>query len=511
MVQEVLWIRMDEQATDEIARLVGFVASDLNLHLESDHEVSLPKHHHHAIVVAGPHHADALNHARRIHRDLPDAYIIILTDPQAERELRHQTRIAPMLGELWTITCTDSDSLLKAMQHGLGVLRQREDLRSVLNRANQELVRSARTNQNTLHALFRSDRFLAHFLDQASDAIIATDSDGNITRWNRAAERIFHSSAPEVLGRPLAQSTGGDWPKEIARLMELLSSSDSVHADHVDCSAPDGSSLVASLSIGAVHDDADECLGLSVIARDVTEQENMRRRMIEYTQQLEKFNIELNHFVQAASHDLQEPLRTIIGFSSMLEEKYVAALDSNGRDWLDRITRAGKRMHALIDDLLTYMHVDAKDQAFTSLNLKDVVAAAIENLAISIQESRAQIIIDPLPVIRGDRNQMIRVFQNLIGNALKFTKPKTSPQIHIRASESEMHWLVSVEDSGIGIPSHQIDRVFGLFVRLHDRAMFPGNGMGLATCRLILERHGGSIEVVSSPNQGATFTFLIPK
>jgi light-regulated signal transduction histidine kinase (bacteriophytochrome) len=210
-----------------------------------------------------------------------------------------------------------------------------------------------------------------------------------------------------------------------------------------------------------------------------------------------------------ASHDLQEPLRTIIAFGQLLERHHGGALDSNGKALLSTMLSAGQRMNSLIQDLLVYSQLSSEEQAVTSIHLDEDLETALTLLQSSIRDNGAIITHDPLPVLRVDRGQMVRLFQNLIGNALKFRKREELPRIHISAELQESEWIIRVQDNGMGFAQEHAERIFAPFKRLHGKEV-PGSGIGLAACKRIVERYGGRIGAQSEPDRGASFWFTIP-
>ncbi len=228
------------------------------------------------------------------------------------------------------------------------------------------------------------------------------------------------------------------------------------------------------------------------------------------TDELARSNLELQQFAYIASHDLQEPLRAISGFTELLVKRYQGKLDERADKYLSFITDASLQMQHMIQDLLLYSRVETQAHEFVKTDSKVSLDQAIANLRVLIQESNAVITHDPLPEIIADGEQITLLFQNLIGNAIKYHKPDVAPIIHISAQKDENKWQFSVADNGIGIDEKYSDRLFKIFQRLHTRNEYPGTGIGLAICKRIVERHEGKIWVKSTPGEGATFYFTIP-
>jgi two-component system sensor histidine kinase/response regulator len=227
-------------------------------------------------------------------------------------------------------------------------------------------------------------------------------------------------------------------------------------------------------------------------------------------QELHRSNEDLEQFAFAASHDLQEPLRTITSFVSLLERTAAAKLTGNERDWLKHIADGSQRMRALIDDLLSYSQVGKKPTSSQVVDLNAVLLWALQNLREGIAESGADITGDRLPSVTGDEAQLGQVFQNLIGNAIKYARPGVKPIIGWSATKEDQHWVIRIRDNGIGMESQYFQVIFGPFKRLHGREI-PGTGIGLAVCRRVIEAHGGRIWVESEgAGQGSTFCFTLP-
>ncbi len=230
-------------------------------------------------------------------------------------------------------------------------------------------------------------------------------------------------------------------------------------------------------------------------------------------EKLEHSNRELEAFASAASHDLQEPLRKIRGFGDTLATGYAAVLDGRGLDYLSRMQSAANRMQKLIDSLLNYSRVTTRAKPFTPVDLGRVVQEVLSDLEFNIQKNGGKVDVGPLPTIEADTTQMRQVFQNLIGNALKFHRPGESPVVEVgsRAGEPGFYDIL-VKDNGIGFDARHLERIFLPFERLHGRSsMYEGTGIGLAICRKIVERHGGTITAESTPGKGATFILSLPE
>lgn len=250
------------------------------------------------------------------------------------------------------------------------------------------------------------------------------------------------------------------------------------------------------------------------LTMEVRERRRAERRLEDANRQLTLRNRELQEFAYAASHDLQEPLRKIRSFADLMQSDLEAQLPQIGREYLDRIDHAADRMMQLIRDLLEYSRVQTDQRESESVDLNRILEEVLLDLEVSVRDTAAEIEADAMPTIEADASQMRQLFQNLISNALKFRRPDVPPRIRITADRigtaDEEIWSISVADNGIGFETENLDRIFTPFQRLHSRAKYAGTGIGLAICRRIVERHGGSIRAESNSEQGATFTFTLP-
>lgn len=228
------------------------------------------------------------------------------------------------------------------------------------------------------------------------------------------------------------------------------------------------------------------------------------------TQELERSNAELEQFAYVASHDLQEPLRMVTSFIQLLEKSFPDQLSPEAKEYMKFAVDGAKRMRDLIDDLLTFSRIDSRSKPLRLCNSEKLVEAVIRKLHDAIEESGAHITHTTLPNLMGDAMQLAQLFENLLSNAIKF-RGETAPHIQITAEAQGDFWRFSVQDDGIGIEPRHFSRIFAVFQRLHGRNDYPGTGIGLAICKKIVERHGGTIWVESEPGKGSTFFFTLPR
>lgn len=249
----------------------------------------------------------------------------------------------------------------------------------------------------------------------------------------------------------------------------------------------------------------------ALLHKETTEfAKTLEKRVEERTEELRRSNKELQDFAYVASHDLQEPLRKIQAFGDLLKEEYGDKLDKNGSNYLDRVLNAAGRMRSLINDILTFSRVTTKALPFTTVNLNIIAQEVLSDLETRIKDLDGKISVSDLPQIQADPIQMRQLFQNLIGNALKFHKHNESPQVKIYSRKQDGFFEIYFEDNGIGIDEKYKDKIFTIFERLHSRQDFEGTGVGLAVVRKIVERHKGKIDLKSTEGKGTTFIISLP-
>jgi PAS domain S-box-containing protein len=361
------------------------------------------------------------------------------------------------------------------------------------------------TNRFDSEASFRA--MMAH----SSDIISVLDADANV-HWSSAAQtRLLGypsgETAPDI---PLADLVHPDDLPELqegfADVFARTPGHDSPIVARVR--AADGS--WHSLEMRAINllDDPN-VKGVVVNARDMTERLDMERNLRELTDELRRSNAELERFALVASHDLQEPLRTIAGFAQLLQRRHCGKLDQEAREFVGYVVDEATRMRSLIDDLLAYSRAGQGELHLETVDTNALVEEVESSLAQAIADARAKVIVRPLPNVQADRRQLGQVFQNLLSNAFKFCN-RDCARVEISAAWSGGTWRFSVADQGIGVDASRAERIFEAFGRVQPRRGVDGSGTGLAICKRIIERHGGRIWVEPRPGGGSVFSFTLP-
>jgi PAS domain S-box-containing protein len=338
-------------------------------------------------------------------------------------------------------------------------------------------------------------RQLSHF------AVFMTDLNGVILSWNEGVRTILGYSENEFVGQPMQivftpeDLAAGVPEKEIATAVRDGSASDERWQQRKD-----GSTLFVDGQLSAIYDERGELVGFSKIMRDATPRKTAESA-------LERSNQELSHFAYMVSHDLQAPLRTVSLYAELLAQK-LRGDEKEVAQYLNFIQRSAGQMQKLIHDLLTYSQVSSDGPASELVPLEKTLAQAMRNHQAAIEESGAVVTHDPLPVVRCNEMQIVQVFQNLLGNAVKYRSDEP-PRIHVSAVREDKFWKISVKDNGIGIAPEYHQRIFEPFKRLHGSAK-PGSGVGLAIVKKVVERCGGRVWVDSAAGAGSTFYFTLP-
>jgi PAS domain S-box-containing protein len=356
----------------------------------------------------------------------------------------------------------------------------------------------------------QASALLSAIVDSSDDAIISKDLNGVIMSWNKGAERLFGYTAAEAVAQPITIIIPPDRLDEEPRILERLRRGERVEHFETIRVRKDGSILNISLTISPVKDAEGKTIGASKIARDITERVRQGEALQEANAALQRANADLQQFAYSASHDLQEPLRMVAAYSELLQKRFGDQLGSTGGEYLRYAVEGARRMLELLRDLRTYTQVStAEQEPAEEIEAGEVLKKTLFNLEAAIKDSGAGITRIALPRVRMHEFELEQIFQNLIGNAIRY-RGDLQPRIHVAARLQNKEWVFSVEDNGIGIEPQFKEQVFGVFKRLHTSNEYPGTGLGLAICQRIVQRSGGRIWVDSEPGRGSTFYFTVP-
>jgi two-component system sensor kinase FixL len=413
------------------------------------------------------------------------------------------------LAEHFDVLHRVSQGELGSRVNGTSQVELLESLKKVTNQMIESVSQEITHRTLTEAALRESEERYRAVLKASPDAIVVYDTEGNCTYVNPAFTAIFGWTPEEVVGKQL-DHVPQDNRSETQLIIDSIHAGKSVSGKESRRYTKDGKILDVSISAG-IHVGRDGTqVGSVHILRDITGRKQAEEKLKQIMAELRRSNAELEQFAYVASHDMQEPLRKILSFGDRLEARYAKALDERGRDYVERMQSAAKRMQSLINNLLTLSRITIKAQPFVRTSLADVAQKVMSDLELHIDRAGGRVEVGYMPTIDADPTQMHQLLQNLINNALKFRYPDKKPIVKVYGEMLNEVCKIIVEDNGIGFEEKYVDRIFGVFQRLHGRGQYEGTGVGLAICQKIAERHGGSITARSSPGQGATFIVTLP-
>lgn len=388
------------------------------------------------------------------------------------------------------------------------------DVRAHLERRD-ELGRLADDLNQMLDTLTANEEELKLLLDSTAEGIYGMDLEGRLTFCNPATLRLLgYRHAEELQGQDIhrlihhTHLDGTPYSREACKTFLAMRTGIGQHEDSEVFWRADGTPFPVEYWSYPIFRHG-KAMGTVVTFFDITERRQADELLAKKTEELVRSNAELERFAYVASHDLQEPLRMVASYVQLLAKRYQGRLDADADDFIHYAADGATRMQQLINDLLAYSRVGTRGKEFVPTNANQVLEDALFNLSRAIGDSKANITADKLPSVTADGSQLTQVFQNLIGNAIKF-RGKERPDIHVGVSLEQGEWRFTVRDNGIGIPTEHLDRVFQIFQRLHSREEYPGTGIGLSICKRIVERHGGRIGAESETGKGSTFWFTLP-
>jgi len=348
-------------------------------------------------------------------------------------------------------------------------------------------------------------------LEAAPDAMVVVNQTGEIVILNLQAEKKFGYRRDELLGQQVTNIVPDGFAERLHA--DGLRSAEDALAQQIDTGIEltglrkDGSEFPIEIMLSPLES-AEETLVTAAI-RDISVRKDAETHLLQKVEELRKSNEELEQFAYLASHDLQEPLRMVTSYTQLLARRYKGKLDTDADEFIAYAVDGATRMQRLIQDLLAYSRVGANEGNLAETSSEEALQRALANLRGAIEETGAIVTNDSLPMVLADEGQLVQLFQNLVGNAIKYQN-KGVPEVHVSAEVyGRKKWIFAVKDNGLGIERQYFERIFGMFQRLHKREEFAGTGVGLAICKKIVERHGGTISVESQPGMGSTFRFIL--
>lgn len=369
------------------------------------------------------------------------------------------------------------------------------------------VIEDVSLEQRAAQALRESEEKYRSLIEFFPQGVLLSDQ-GIITQINPAGLKVYGAQdEKDVIGRDWMTFVAEKHREKMLERRRTLSAGSSVEPVELEMKRVDGSVFWGRSQAMPVQV-SEETIYMTVFA-DITDRKLAEEEIRRANSELLRSNEELAQFAYVASHDLKEPLRMVSSYCGLLEARYSDKLDESGKKFIFYATDGARRMQTLIDDLLLYSRVGRGGETEAPVDLGPVVAEVVEMMSGSIRETGATINVDPLPVVSGFRGELVRLFQNLIGNAIKF-RSEDVPEISIRCRETEKGVVIEVVDNGIGIPPEHREKVFGVFQRLHNRDKYEGTGIGLAVCEKIVEQMGGEIGIEESAAGGSVFVITIP-
>jgi PAS domain S-box-containing protein len=349
-------------------------------------------------------------------------------------------------------------------------------------------------------------------LEAAPDAMVVVNVGGEIVLLNVQAEKTFGYRRDELVGQKVKNIIPEGFAERL--IADALRSTADALAQQIGTGIEltgrhkNGSDFPIEIMLSPLE--SAEGILVTAAIRDISVRKTAEAHLLKKMDELNRSNEELGNFAYIASHDLQEPLRMVASYTQLLSRRYKGKLDAEADEFIAFAVDGASRMQRLIQDLLAYSRVGTKGQELVETSSEEALQQALLNLRGTIEEKGAVVTHDPLPTVLADETQLTQLFQNLVGNAIKYQEKTGVPKIHVSvARDGGKQWTFSVKDNGLGIDPQYFEKIFGMFQRLHKREEFAGTGIGLAICKKIAERHGGSISVESQPGQGSTFRFVL--
>lgn len=348
--------------------------------------------------------------------------------------------------------------------------------------------------------------------DSAPDGVIITDQQGTILLVNNQVEKLFGYTKKELIDQKIELVIPKRFHHEHLYQRNGYVSNPTVRemgaAKELWANRKDGSEFAIEISLSPIK--LKNKTLISAAIRDVTDKKKAESEIATQNKKLQLQNKELEQLTYLASHDLQEPLRTLISFSTIIKEEYTGKLDEEFNQYIAFIYQSSNRMQDLVKGLMDYSRI-GKVKELATIDCNKVIDEVLSDMSMIIKEKKAQITVSKLPEIYGYPTEIRLILQNLIGNSLKFTEKGSVPEININGKEENDNWCFSIQDNGIGIDEKKLNKIFKIFRRLHNRNEYEGTGIGLSHCEKIIDLHGGKIWVDSKLGEGSVFNFTIPK
>jgi two-component system, chemotaxis family, sensor kinase Cph1 len=356
--------------------------------------------------------------------------------------------------------------------------------------------------------LEKSRKKYSDLYDFAPVGYLTLSEEGRIVQANLTAAKQLEMERSVLIGKPFNLYAAEGYREKLHLHFREVFKTRRPHTCEIKLNGRGRVHCCVQLDSSYLLDSDGESLARTTMT-DISDRKKAEEKLKDLAGRLEYSNRELEQFAFIASHDLNEPVRKILAFGERLRNKFGDKLDDEGKDYLTRTLNASKRMQQLISDLLKYSRVANSDEPLETVELRETVMDVISDLELGIERSGASVEVFELPALKGEESQIRQLFQNLIANALKFHGEK-QPHIKIYSRRTDHDWQIFIEDNGIGFEEKYLDRIFAPFQRLHGKSAYEGTGMGLAICRKIVERHGGSITANSKPGEGSTFIISLP-
>jgi PAS domain S-box-containing protein len=371
------------------------------------------------------------------------------------------------------------------------------------------VIRDITMRKQLEEALRVSEARYRAVVEDQTELIKRWKPDGTMTFVNTALCRYFGKTQDELIGHSFMPLIPEKERKQVKKNIDSLNWKNPVKTHEYPVVLPTEEIRWQQWTNRALFDDERNIIEFQSVGRDITDRKKAEEDLKCLADELKRSNNDLQQFAYIAAHDLQAPLHAVDGYMRLIAGRYKDKLDEKGKEFVEHAIETVKDMSTLIRDLLEYSKVGSKDLHLKPVDCSSVLDKAISSLRKAIEENKVVITHDKLPTFVADPSQISRLFQNLVGNALKYRSNET-PIIRISAQRMEKEWLFSVSDNGIGIAPDQTERIFKVFTRLHSKGEYPGTGIGLAICKRIVERHGGRIWVESELGKGSTFFFTLP-